>query len=971
MSQDAASARIRFQGGVMRRFVMASMFLVLVLLAVSASLFAQTEGSIRGYIHDEQNAVLPGVSVVVTSSDAPRPHTAVSDQDGSYRLLNLPPGQYSLKAELQGFDSFVRDNILVRAGLNISVDIVMKVGSVSETVEVRGEAPLLETSKAEAAVNVSGELTQSVPLAARRHWSEYLRFTPGAVATDGTQNQAATFWFHGAGFNSYETTIDGGDMSSAQNPWPGYSDLPAGTIADIQVGTSGLDASTPLGFGEASNVVTKSGTDAVKGEATFSFTPQAWTGTNTPGGTSQYATLIQPELAGGGPLQKQHWWLFGSFRYRSGTFGIGRPAAQIAAMEALDPTFHPFDKTITGPITFIKATGQLTTAQRLDGYVNRDTTTYGAISTFDTGRFLDEWIGGWGSSVRLSSVWTTWLTSQIGFSWNNKTFGRRMFNTSLPSLVVYQTAIPSSGALTGVTQLANLQNAASVPTAPYSKWNVRADFTAHKSAWLGTHDVQFGTWLEGNSIKNVTNYPDGGFSVEYAVLRDPNNPAVGITPFYKRIYDGVQVTSSQGTFGDYAGYVQDRWSPISRATITVGLRIDQVKRFDDLFQVRTQNSTQFGPHIGINYVITADQRDAVRASFMRVADAPSINQLLFATGTNTLGYTEQYAVNLDGNFNTTFVTPTSTKANSNLVFDPHYSQPIVDEWTVGYRRQLPGQVVVDAGFIHRAYLYRAALVEQNATFNGNVFTGYRNPSLNSVTLLTDDVWNYPVYKALELLVTKQTEHFQVLASFTRSWSHLAGTWQPLDPAAFIQPSAFQFDRGLGSNDNRLAASNNGLNATTGDPGWIPTIARLATVYHAPWNLIAGLNYTLQAGLSSGPILARIPTPDPQFGPATVTLSNGRVVPNPLATTIRFAFATRSDGQYELPAMHVLNLRLGRQFQLGRDRRLELDANIFNVGNFGRYQGFLSGANQLYSANYSLGGNVQQPVSGQFSARLLF
>jgi hypothetical protein len=422
----------------MRRHVMIARLLLLAVLLLPRSAFAQTEGSIRGYIRDSQAAVLPGVSVTATSPDAARPYTAATDQEGSYRLLNLPPGEYTLKAELQGFDTFVRPNIIVRAGLNIGVDIVMQIGVVSETLEVRADAPLLETAKAGQAVNVSGDLAQSVPLAARGHWSEFLRFTPGAVVNDGTQNQAATFYFHGAGFNSYETTIDGADMSSAQNPWPGYSDLPAGTIADIQVATSGLDAATPLGFGEASNVVTRSGTDTLKGTATFAFTPRAWTGANTPGGTSQFGTLVQPELAVGGPLQRQRWWLFGSFRHRSGLFGIGRPAAQVAAMEALDPAFHPFDKDISGPITFVKATGQLAPAHRFDSYVNRDTTTYDAIGTFDTAKFQREWIGGCRYSARLSSIWTNWLSGQIGFSWNNKTFGRTLASTALPSHRVFQ-----------------------------------------------------------------------------------------------------------------------------------------------------------------------------------------------------------------------------------------------------------------------------------------------------------------------------------------------------------------------------------------------------------------------------------------------------------------------------------------------------------------------------------------------------
>jgi len=136
----------------------------------------------------------------------------------------------------------------MRAGLNLAVDIVMKVGMLEETMTVVGESPLLETSNPGQAVNVSGEMAQSIPLAARRHWSEFLRFTPGAVVGDGTQNTAGTFYVHGAGFNSYVTTIDGSDMSSAQNPWPGYSDLAAGTLADVQIATSGLDASTPLGY---------------------------------------------------------------------------------------------------------------------------------------------------------------------------------------------------------------------------------------------------------------------------------------------------------------------------------------------------------------------------------------------------------------------------------------------------------------------------------------------------------------------------------------------------------------------------------------------------------------------------------------------------------------------------------------------------------------------------------------------------
>jgi hypothetical protein len=78
-------------------------------------------------------------------------------------------------------------------------------------------------------------------------------------------------------------------------------------------------------------------------------------------------------------------------------------------------------------------------------------------------------------------------------------------------------------------------------------------------------------------------------------------------------------------------------------------------------------------------------------------------------------------------------------------------------------------------------------------------------------------------------------------------------------------------------------------------------------------------------------VTRLATPDPRFGPPTVTLSNGRVVSNPLATTIRFANATRGDGQFTLPFGHALNLRIGKDVSFGT-RRLETALDVFNVAN---------------------------------------
>ena len=243
-------------------------------------------------------------------------------------------------------------------------------------------------------------------------------------------------------------------------------------------------------------------------------------------------------------------------------------------------------------------------------------------------------------------------------------------------------------------------------------------------------------------------------------------------------------------------------------------------------------------------------------------------------------------------------------------------------------------------------------------------------AINDIFELTTDQWNWPEYDSVEVVGTKRTERIQLVGSYTHVWPHMAGTWQPRDPASYIQPDAFPNNKGLQGNDNRSAALNNAYNATTGAPEWTQHVGRLSASYRAPWEIQVAANYTIQAGRWSGPV-TRIAAPDPQFGPATVTLSNGRLVSNPLATTLRFAYPTQSDGQYVLPATHYFNLRLARDFKLTTTNRINVAFDILNLPNAAGYQGFLTGANQLFSANYGKGGQVQTPRTYQLSFRYTF
>ncbi|MGE3840460.1 MAG: hypothetical protein AB7I50_02615 [Vicinamibacterales bacterium] len=211
---------------------------------------------------------------------------------------------------------------------------------------------------------------------------------------------------------------------------------------------------------------------------------------------------------------------------------------------------------------------------------------------------------------------------------------------------------------------------------------------------------------------------------------------------------------------------------------------------------------------------------------------------------------------------------------------------------------------------------------------------------------------------------------------TRGFQHLAGTWQPNDPASFIQTTAFANDRGIGSIRGN---ENNSLSGTSQarNPMWIKHALRLAGSYNAPWGLTISSNLNFFSGPYTGPIVRILSAPDPQFGPATLVLSNGRTVSNPLATTVRFAYDTRGEGQLQAPALAQWNARVGRQFPAGT-RRVEIALSVLNITNRDALQEFSTGHNQLGSANFAYapdgtfrGQNRQAARTAQLSLQVEF
>jgi hypothetical protein len=298
--------------------------LLLAFAALAAPAMAQVQsGTISGTIQDQQGATLPGVTVTLTGSD--RTVTFVTTDDGRYRFLNVPPGTYRITAELSGFATVIRDNVLVVVGGNVDLPVTMRVAAVQETVNVEGGTPVVDARATGTATNFTQDELSRIPTS-RDPWA-LLRTVPGVqmdrvnIAGNETGQQSN---FASKGSSRYDTvwTMDGvviTDMSATGGS-PTYFDFDA--FEEIQISTSGQDIRQPTG-GAGLNLVVKRGTNRYHGTARGYFTNDGLEASTVPEelrllGVTPATTDHNDQIADygfdlGGPLLRDRAWLWGSW----------------------------------------------------------------------------------------------------------------------------------------------------------------------------------------------------------------------------------------------------------------------------------------------------------------------------------------------------------------------------------------------------------------------------------------------------------------------------------------------------------------------------------------------------------------------------------------------------------------------------------------------------------------------------------
>ena len=170
-----------------QRLLLAIGCLVLVALPVAA----QTSlGTIVGNVLDESGAAIPQVTVTITNEATSAVRTVTSNEAGSYTVPALPPGLYTVAAELKGFRSVVVSHLKLEVNQTLRSDLALKVGEVTERVEVSGVAVQLQTDSSTVATTVDNKKVVELPLNGRS-FTQLTVLVPGAVGTGSARFQSS------------------------------------------------------------------------------------------------------------------------------------------------------------------------------------------------------------------------------------------------------------------------------------------------------------------------------------------------------------------------------------------------------------------------------------------------------------------------------------------------------------------------------------------------------------------------------------------------------------------------------------------------------------------------------------------------------------------------------------------------------------------------------------------------------------
>ncbi len=596
--------------------------------------------SVSGRVVDPQGGVVPGARVSARQTETNVTAQTVADSEGRFRFPYLKIGPYELKVSTPGFADSVR-TLTLTVGAAFDVPVALAVAGVGATVDVVGEATVLEAARSQIAGTVQRAELQSLPMNGR-NFLDLALLIPGVspTNTNSTQLFAETSAVPGQGISvssqrnlSNNFIVDG---LSSNDDAAGLSGIPYGVdaVEQFQVVTSGGQAELGRAMGGYVNVVTRSGTNSMHGTAYGFFRDDTLNAANALSGTT--LPMSQEQYGGslGGPVAHNRTFYFANFEQRlldqtglvtilpqnvvainAKLAAVGYPGAPVTTGQYPNP-MHSAN--FLGKVDHqISGSDQLSVRYSLYDVTSDNSRGAGALNAPSASAGLDNI----DQAVSFANTWT--LSSRTV----NETRAQFTYSdlTALPTDPV--------GPAVSIAGVASFGTLSGSPTGRVNKMFQVVDNVSHQR---GAHALRGGLDFVFNA--DTITYPRSSRGA-YTFASMPAFIAGNYSGFAQTFGDPV-VSQTNPNLGMY---VQDEWKANPRLTLNLGLRYDL-----QFLETVNADKTNLSPRAGFAWTPSASGNTIVRGSaglfFDRVPLRAVANAILSAGNTTDVSNLQQPGV---------------------------------------------------------------------------------------------------------------------------------------------------------------------------------------------------------------------------------------------------------------------------------------------------------------------------------------
>lgn len=716
----------------MKRTLLAAMLagFVGLVLAMPSAVAQERFGGLTGVVTDASGGVLPGATVTITSLSTGAVRTTVSGGDGFYSVPDLQPGRYSVGIELDGFSRMGAADVNVLLGKTLKVDAQLKVGSLTEVVQVTAEAsPAIDLRSTLVAHNVTSEEIDRLPKG--RSFQSIALTAPsvnsgqveGGIQVNGASGAENSFTVDGVATNSL---IDG---SSRQNTVFEY-------LQEVQVKTTGIGAEYGGALGGVISAVTKSGGNTTRGEAHYYYEGSAISAAPVQrlvldpadDTTVTYQQDAKDpdhrnEVGGsiGGPMLRDRLFYFGSYSPRianktnSYLFSNGTEPGSIARKQTLTQAFGKLTATsgrmtASGSVLYTPTTSK-GTLPAYNGAAPNVISSSRDANAVNLDRGFEQTQTNTTGNVDLTLSNASFLSVRGGY------FADSYNDTGIPTTTnyIYQTSnvgMPGVPArVQGPVLTQNTPRAIIVEDDTTTRSFVNADYNQSFRAG-GFHTIKGGVgWQHTVNDANQA-YPGGYVNIYWdRSFVFQGNRGRGTYGYYEVNNRGVQGKAGADIL---SLYLQDQWSVGDRLTLNLGVRTENenVPSFRE-----GVNALEFGfldkiaPRLGAAFDLHGDGRTKLYGSWGRYYDWTKYSLSRGSYGGDIwqvyyrgLDTTDVSSLNLSsmpgGDL---WVVPGSNRDRRVPNFestDPDIKAMYQDSLSVGAEHQLSGNMVMGVHLVH-------------------------------------------------------------------------------------------------------------------------------------------------------------------------------------------------------------------------------------------------------------------------------